>query len=409
MTFGAAEGLSLLNTAFILAGEALTAPGLHPQERAATLMECHGDVLAALGPSAHLPFGYFRARLRGPISDLLPDWISSEGMEGVTILDADGYVTEDAFDLGWENAELLSLIRSLRDFSGQRVSADQVRSHRAQAEVFAAISGRGPDQYVTDRRNLITHPAGTSEELSELGLPLKAIGFYTDISYQCLYLGWWFGCPVCRWPMKVTEYKQGGRLFGRVECFYARHADTGARYSFHPTDGGPPDLQPFTEPSRPTNREALLHLSVSDDPPPARRAEGCKALDRGVWRYTTVPGLPELRLHQVLEDRLAGMGATVQLWPLGDAYDHRIDIPQPGGAAKVFKADLKDYTHGHTLGQSIHRAQGDRGGAQWLIVPDHRSGQVPMLDGICRQYGMRALAVTDFAVMVCDEAGVRWA
>ncbi|WP_131738706.1 restriction endonuclease-related protein [Actinomadura roseirufa] len=409
VVFGETEALSVLNTAYILAGEALTAPGLLPQERLATLMECHGDVLAALGPATRLPFGEFRAKLRGPFGDLLPAWISNEGLDGLTILDGDGYVTEDAFDLRWEHAELVSLIRSLRDFSGQRVSADTVRSHLAQAEVFEAISGRGPDQYVHDRRNLITRPAGDAEELSGLGLPLKAVGFYADISYQSLYQGWWFGCPVCRWPMKVTEHKKAGREYGKVECFYARHADTGARYSFQPTDGGPPVLQPFTEPSQPSAREAPLHLSVPDEPPQARPASGCKALDRGVWRYTTVPGLPELRLHHVLEQRLAGTGAKVQLWPMSDAYDHRIEIRRPDGSTAVFEADLKDYTHGHTLGQSIHRAQGDRGDARWLIVPDHRAGQVPMLDSICRTYDMRALAATDFAVMVCTEAGVQWA
>jgi hypothetical protein len=407
VVFGETEALSLLNTAFLLAGEALTAPGLRPEERLATLMECHGEALAALGPSGRLPFGEFRAKLRGPIRDLLPDWIPSEGLEDLTILDADGYVTEDAFDLRWENAELLTLIKSLRAFSGGRVSADQVRNHLAQTEVFEAISGRGPDQYILDRQNLITHPAGDTGELSDLGLPLKAVGFYTDVSYQSLYRDWWFPCPVCRWPMKVTEYRAGGSEYGKAECFYPQHADTGARYSFQPTGGGPPLLQPYGEAYQPTVREASLHLTVPDHPPEARPSAGCKALARGVWRYTTVPGLPELRLHQELERRLAGK-AKVQLWPLGDAYDHRVEVTRSDGTTVVFKADLKDYTHAHTLGKSIHRAQGDRGGADWLVVPDHRAGQVPLLDGVCGKYRMRAITATGFAEMACGEAGVQW-
>ncbi|GII89731.1 hypothetical protein Ssi03_77210 [Sphaerisporangium siamense] len=407
--FGETEALSLLNTAFLIAGEALTAPGLRPEERLATLMECHGDALAALGPNARLPFSEFRAKLRGPIRDMLPSWISTEGLEDLTILDSDGYVTEDAFDLRWENAELLNLIRNLRDFSGGRVSADQVRNHLAQKEVFEAISGRGPEQYVHDRTNLITHPAGDTDELSDLGLPLKAVGFYTDISYQSLYRDWWFPCPVCRWPMKVTEYRSGGKNYGKAECFYPRHAETGASYYFHLTEGGPPTLQPFGDVIRPITREVPLHLGVPGEPPQARSANGCKALARGVWRYTTVPGLAELRLHQELESRLARTGAQVGLWPMGDAYDHLVKVTKPDGTVRKFKADLKDYTHAHTLGKTIHRAQGDRGRAQWLVVPDHRAGQVPLLDAICVKYEMRALTATDFAVMVCAEAGAEWA
>ncbi|OLT12709.1 hypothetical protein BJF79_21665 [Actinomadura sp. CNU-125] len=404
--FGETEAFFLLNTAFLVAGEALTAPGLRPEERLATLMECHGEALAALGPHASLSFGQFRAKLRGPVRDLLPDWISSDGLEDLTVLDGDGYVTEDAFDLRWESTELLNLIKKLRDFGGGRVSPDRVRHHIAQTEVFEAIAGRGPEQYILDRSNLITYPAGDTGELSGLGLPLKAVGFYTDISYQALYHDWWFPCPVCRWPMKVTQHQAGGSEYGKAECFYPQHADTGARYSFQPTNG-PPLLQPYAEAFRPTAREAPLHLTVPDQPPEARPAAGCKALTRGVWRYTTVPGLPELRLHQELERRLAGK-ATVQLWPLGDAYDHRVEVTRPDGTAAEFKADLKDYTHAHTLGKSIHRAKGDRGGADWLVVPDHRAGQVPLLDGVCGKYRMRAISATDFAEMVCCEAGVQW-
>ncbi|TDC91036.1 hypothetical protein E1292_43020 [Nonomuraea deserti] len=406
--FAEAEALSLLNTAFLLAGEALTAPDLAPEERLTTLTECHGDVRAALGPQTRLPFREFRAKLRGPIRDMLPSWISMDGLEGVRILDADGYVTEDAFDLRWENAELLNMIKRLRDFSGGRVSADQLRNHLAQQEVFEAISGRGPEQYVRDRMNLIEYPAGNTEELSDLGLPLKAVGFYTDISYQSLYRGWWFPCPVCRWPMKVTEYRSSGRDYGKAECFYPRHAETGAAYYFRPTDGGPPTLQPFAEVIRPTPREAPLHLTVPDEPPQARSSDGCRALTRGVWRYTTVPGLAELRLHRELKRRLDGTGAEVRLWPMSDAYDHLVTVPRPGGEKMQFKADLKDYTHVHTLGKTIHQAAGDRGGATYLVVPDHRVEQISLLNAICKKYKMQALTATDFAETVCTKVGVEW-
>lgn len=401
------EALSLINTAFIMAGEALTAPKLRPEERLATLMECHGSMLAALGPGVSLPFGEFRAKLRGPLRDLLPTWVSAEGLEDLTVLDADGCITEDAFDLRWETAELLKLIQKLRDFSGRRVTTMEVKDHIAQSEIFEVISGRGPQLYVQNRASLITSPAGTVEELSALGLPLKALSFYADISYQSRYRGWWFPCPVCRWPMKVTERRTGKLGHGKAECFYPRHAETGASYIFRLTDAAP-TLEPAGDPPGPSRREARLHLSATGHIPQARPVEGCKALVRGVWRYTTVPGLPELRLHQELTRSLQGTGAEVHLWPRKDAYDHLVKIPGPEGEPLEFTADLKDYTYPHTLGRMIHRAGGDRGGAKWLVVPDHRANQVPLLSEVCAQYGMKAVTATDFAVMVCEAAGVQW-
>jgi len=274
--------------------------------------------------------------------------------------------------------------------------------------VFAAISGRGEQQYVHDRTHLITHPVGKVDDLADLGLPLKAVALYTDISYQSTYRGWWFPCPVCRWPMKVSQHRAAGTGYGQAECFYPRHAETGASYMFHPTDGAAPLLHPAGDVPNPGDREKTLCLRASGEPPTAHPTAGYKALTRGVWRYTTVPGLAELRLHQQLQDRLAGTDATVRLWPMSDAYDHQIEVPQGDGRQLVFTADLKDYTHGHTLGKTIHQARGDRGGAKWLVVPDHRAGQVPLLQGVCRKYGMNTLTATDFAVMVCEAAGVAW-
>ena len=42
--------------------------------------------------------------------------------------------------------------------------------------------------------------------------------------------------------------------------------------------------------------------------PQAQLVEGHKALTRGIWRYTTVPGLPELALHDRLTERWPGAG-----------------------------------------------------------------------------------------------------
>lgn len=55
----------LVTRAALRAAKAMTEPGLEPQQRLATLMECHGTLHAARGPGILLPFGGSAARSEG--------------------------------------------------------------------------------------------------------------------------------------------------------------------------------------------------------------------------------------------------------------------------------------------------------------------------------------------------------
>jgi hypothetical protein len=114
--------------------------------------------------------------------------------------------------------------------------------------------------------------------------------------------------------------------------------------------------------------------------PQAQLTEGHKALTRGIWRYTTVPGLPELALH----DRLKKRGLKVSLWPGLDAYDLLVEAGPKRGRKVPFKVDVKDYTSAMTLASLIHAQEGDRGGAEWLVVPDTGLARCPCCQGCAR-------------------------
>ncbi|MEK8144240.1 hypothetical protein NKH18_27380 [Streptomyces sp. M10(2022)] len=74
----------------------------------------------------------------------------------------------------------------------------------------------------------------------------------------------------------------------------------------------------------------------------------------------------------------------MKLWPGLDAYDLLVEAG-PKRAKKVpFKVDVKDYTSAATLAKLIHAQDGDRGGAEWLVVPDYRARQVPLLSGCAK-------------------------
>lgn len=396
----------LVTRAALRAATAMTEPGLKPDQRLATLMECHGILLAARGPLSPLSFGEFRRSLKGDLAELLPEGVSAEDLHGTLVVDQDGQVTENAFDLDLEQQMLLHTLRKLGKSAGA-VSDRDLQAEIDQETAFMLLHKQGDQKvYEAGRTDLIRCPAGSVDDLAELRLPPLVADFYQDISYDSKYKDWWFACPVCRWPMRIAVRKDAGTPVGTARCWHAPHADMGASYLFRlPADASAPLLLPEPAPPRPGGREAVLYPDLGEVPK-AQAVKGHKALTRGIWRYTTVPGLPELALH----DRLSGILGTdhVTLWPGLDAYDLLVESGPKRGRKKQFKADVKDYTSATTLASLVHAQEGDRGGASWLVVPDYRAGQVPLLSGVCEKYGMRAAAASEFGEMACEQAGVSW-
>lgn len=395
----------LVTRAALRAAKAMTMPGLEPQQRLGTLMECHGTMLAARGPLSPLPFGEFRGALRGDLAALLPGGVSALDLNGILVVDQDGQITEDALDVDLEQQMLLHTLRKLDRTAGS-VSDRDLQSEIDQETAFTLLHKQGDQAvYEAGRKGLIRQPAGPVDDLSELRLPPLVADFYREISYDSVYRDrWWFACPVCRWPMRIVVRRNAGTSVGAARCWHAPHADMGASYLFRlPADAGAPELLPEPSPPRPGGSEAILYPDLGEVPQ-ALPAEGHKALARGVWRYTTVPGLPELALY----DRLKERGLKVSLWPGLDAYDLLVEAGPKRGRKVPFKVDVKDYTSAATLASLVHAQEGDRGGAEWLVVPDYRAGQVPLLSGVCAKYGMQVAAASEFGEMVCEKAGVSW-
>ena len=380
----------------------MTTPGITPPKRLKTLMECYGMVAAAHGPGSSLTFAAFRRALTNDLADLLPKGLDPIDLEGMRVVDTDGHVSEDAFDLAFEQRMLLRTLRKLDDSAGM-VSDQDLQSQIEQESVYELLSKPGDQiKYEQARADLIRTPAGPVATLSELMLPTKVADMYNDIPYEAIYEGWWFACPICGWPMRIFLRENARILTGSVRCWHQPHADMGASYIFRPTGAGAPVLAPALPYERPPGRESVLY-PVIEPSPQAVPVAGCKALARGVWRYTTIPGIPELSLR----DKLLERGISVQLWPVLDSYDLKVDINTHNGP-KTFKVDVKDFTSATMLGNLVHAQEGDKGGAQWLVVPDYRDKQVPLLSGVCEQYGMRVATASEFGEMVCQMAGVKW-
>lgn len=394
----------MVMTAAAMAAKALTDAEAPPDARLRTLMEAHGRVLAARGPGMPLTFSAFRGLLTGDLAGLLPESVPAEEMDGVRLITADGDFEEDHFDLQIEQRVVLrALVKTTRE--GRTASTQILEAEMDQERVYSALKKRmDQDAYVHGRSSLIRTPAGSDRELRRLNLPSSVAEFYRPVSFDAVWDRWWFACPVCRWPMKVTVHAGRSGKTGSVRCFHRPHAVWGAAFTFRIPDlGRPPVLVPGSPPARPAAPEhAVLFPDTAGQVPEPVPVEGHKALARGVWRWTTVPGLVEVALY----DALVARGLGVQLWPDLDAYDLGV---QAGAGGDVFRIDVKDYTSAILLAKKVQADGGDAGGANWLVVPDYRESSLPLLGAVCGEFGLGVATAGGIGALVCRKAGVAWA
>ncbi|MBD0694934.1 hypothetical protein BG452_18315 [Streptomyces sp. CBMA123] len=411
-----------------VAAQAFTDAEQAPEDRLCTLMDSHGEVLAARGPGHPLPFEFFLARLSGDLADLLPDGVSPEEMTGVHLINDDGLFEEDLFDLDQEQREVAWAVqKATRD--GRSTSIAEIEQEMDQVTVNSGLRKRGTQEaYVKGRSNLSRFPAGTEAVIRRLNLPSVVGQFYRPISFAALYEQWWFACPVCRWPMRITRHRSRKSVNGRAQCFYRPHAKLmGASYTFKvPVAGRPPTLIPGAPPPAFTGAASVLAPNPRGAVPQPMPASGHLALARGPWRYTTVPGLLEIALYDALLARSfaaapePGMSPTalgadadcpgsVTLWPYLDTYDLHVDVWLSGGQTKSFLLDIKDFTSEMLLAKKIQADGGDNGGAEWIVVPDHREASLPLLRGVCEEFGLNVATAGEIGQTICRTAGIRWA
>lgn len=246
-----------------------------------------------------------------------------------------------------EEGEPTSLCMDLADEAGASALAE-VEQGVIKA-VMNNLIGREDEAeaYTRFRRFLVEHAHATegaaSEATQEVGLALSRV--YQRIAASSIVQvngqDAFYPCPRCRWPMVVR-----GSL---VSCHRSPTClANGARF----------DL----------SEEGLVGLGRLS-PPNAVAVDGMAALRPGVWRYTVLPGLEELDLAHRLQEL---PGTTVVLWPNVDDYDLDVVCGE-----YHWRVDVKD--HSSAAGLARHLNEKPVRKQTWIVVPDVRRDQVPVL------------------------------
>jgi hypothetical protein len=283
--------------------------------------------------------------LHQPLSRLLGAVDHTDELGDLVLLGPDDQLTDEAIEVGCEYTQALfdgvdPGQRWLPSWAWQR--AEQV-----ERQVFEGLMRSGnQQQYASARRFLIEHPAGDEHELMQRmnqGRVQRVAGYEPiplDRVWRNRNGAWWWPCPVCRWPMRVNG--------DGVECGYSHHE---SRFRTDPATA--------TLASRPR----LVKVSSARlSTPIARPVEGAKCLELAVWRFVTVPGVPEMALERKL---LRIDGVSVEMWPDMD----RVDLAVRTIRGRRWEVDVKDHTDPITIADNPPAARD-------IVVPDYRRAQV---------------------------------
>lgn len=250
---------------------------------------------------------------------------------------------------------------------GHDPEAEVVQARVNDARHAFAMRKKGEDEYRRFRRFLVSngHAAEFDIVRALMGSALSFDDLYEEIPGQCILetsrKPTFLPCPRCTWPML--------RRAELLQCEAIACQLQGARYLIEKGE---------------LSRLGSMGLPI------AVEAAGRFRLRRGPWRYTLYPGLAELELYSQLEGL---KGVRCELWPGHDRYDLNVHA---GG--RTIHVDVKDWCSPRALAERLSGREPDQ--EIWIVIPDARTRQVPVLEELCRGMRWRFSTIAKFVSFV---------
>ncbi|MCW2934247.1 MAG: hypothetical protein JWM19_5209 [Actinomycetia bacterium] len=336
------------------------------------LMDCLG-VLAAVSPDGRTrTLGQFRSGLSRPMRDLLPSGVDVGAVGDVVLLESSGDLAAEAEDiLGEHYVECAAL--------DQHWTHRRVRAEQEEKRLYEGLRELGATGYARARGILTDHPSGELRVLRRMWDDLwPRFGNYEPVSgWPWAQLdGWWYPCPGCKWPMRVT----GVGAVARVAC--EAHSSRGIRYTVRPgsrTAAMAPLLQPSGE--------------GAPDVTGLPATSAYMAVSRPVWRFVTLPGVLECEIR----DHALDLGAHVEMWPDLDSYDIRVEIGRRG-----WRIDAKAWASPVRLVDALRDKAPD--GPLYIVLPDHQRAACHVLEEALRPRGFLVRTASQVKAEMSDAA-----
>lgn len=335
------------------------------------LMNCLGALTAVYRVGQAPSLAEFRRGLARPLRELLPPDVAADGVGDHVLLDPNGHLSDEARDLCVEHFVPTAALEA--HWSWARVSAEQ-----EERRIYQQLRRLRAADYTRARELFVDRPAGELRDLRRAWDQLWGkFDHYEPISdwTWCQARGWWFGCPVCHWPMRV---KESGQIL-LVHC--EAHLHDGISYTCQPD--GPADRPPRLQP-------AGANADIVDAVPATRDH---LAVTRTAWRYVTLPGVLECNLR----DYARAAGASVDMWPHKDRYDLKIALGR-----EIWRVDAKAWASPVGLGEALLEAE-PPALPLIIVIPDHQKSSREMLHHMIGGRGYTVLTAAGLKAQI-DQA-----
>ena len=357
-------------TACCLAAAALGDPDLSGHRRSKMLMNCLGALTATFVVGEAPTMAQFRRGLQGRLGDLLPYEVRVEGLDDVVLLDDVGQMSDEACDLAAEHSVPSAAFEE--HWPWARVATEQ-----EERRLFEVMRRMPQADYTRARELLVEAPSGDLRKLRRTWDNLwgRVEPYEPIVQWSwCQLQGFWFPCPACRWPMRVTVHG----TVADIRC--EAHARAGISYTCRV--GGSSDRAPTLHPAgHDAPRVRGVHATAE-----------CLAVSRAVWRYVTLPGMLECELR----DHARAQGAEVTMWPHKDRYDLKIAL-----GARVWKVDAKAWASPVALADALREKESPEPGLI-IVIPDHQRSSAPLVADAIRPAGYRLMVMADIKAAIVE-------
>ena len=271
----------------------------------------------------------------------------------------------DPTTLCWELSEQLN---GRPDLELAQKNIALVRN-RLREEPIAEKLKTNQELYIAFRRALCVRGYARLTDAQELcirvGIPLAEIfeRIPTSNTIKLQDKTVFYPCPRCGWPMRFRQ--------ALLSCMSRICQERGALFQR-------------------TDRQECVPLAGTAMPAPLSANDHLRVC-RGIWYYTTLPGLIELEL----ERRVVAIPGVreVTMWPEFDAYDLHVIAGESS-----WRVDVKDWRSTVLLAERLNQRPPST--LTFIVVPDRRKDQAKELEQRCTSSEWRFATVSQFVKIV---------
>jgi hypothetical protein len=228
------------------------------------------------------------------------------------------------------------------------------------------------------REELVERPVGDLRTLRDVWNSLLSQFYEPVVQLPGRQVrGWFFPCPLCRWPMRVLD--AGVLVSVRCEAHFRHGVSYTCRIRTRADE--PPRLRPTGKRATPVDAQPATSELF--------------AVSRIAWRYMTLPGLLECELR----DYARSLGAGVVMWPNRDLYDLAINLGED-----EWLVDAKTWASPRALGEAL-RARPPAVRKLVIVIPDHQRKDLHLVRQLVEGCGYRVVTARQLKKELTEAAG----